>query len=141
MFWKWHNSPSTFYACRGSVKNYAWWRSGSSDNYGIQQWFGLLEWRDEHIVKSCGTCSVIIDNVFMDKSTFIKRFLVCPIMLFPIFIRRVTYKIWFYLLEGKKWSSFKTIWNHYLKFIFFYFFLHDFYIFGELNKKRYIFEA
>jgi ligand-binding SRPBCC domain-containing protein len=79
------------------------------EDFGTELPFGLLEWRHEHIVKPWGTGSVIIDNVFMDKSTFIKRFLVCPIMLFPIFIRRVTYKIWFYLLEGKKWSSFKTI--------------------------------
>ena len=29
------------------------------------------------------------------------------IMLFPVIIRKVTYKIWFYFLEGKLWTSYK----------------------------------
>ena len=78
------------------------------EDHGTDLPFGLSNWKHEHIVKPFKNGSVIVDNVFMDKSTLKKKYFIYPIMIFPIFIRRVTYKIWFYLLEGKKWRSFKS---------------------------------
>lgn len=79
------------------------------EDHGTELPFGLLEWKHQHIVKPHKNGSVIVDNVTMDKSTIKKKYLIYPIMIFPIFIRRITYKIWFYFLEGKKWSSFKSL--------------------------------
>lgn len=78
------------------------------EDHGTKLPFGLLKWKHEHIVKPHKNGSIIMDNVSMDKSTIRKKYLIFPIMIFPIFIRRFTYKIWFYLLEGKKWRSFKS---------------------------------
>ena len=90
-------------------KNYRVTRNNLSfEDRGTQLPFGLSEWKHEHVVRPYGNGSVIEDNVTMDRSSLVKRVLIYPIMLFPIFIRRITYKIWFYFLEGKKWSSFKT---------------------------------
>ena len=41
------------------------------------------------------------------KVNIFKKFFVYPLMLFPIVIRKVTYKIWFNLLEGRLWTSTK----------------------------------
>ncbi|MBT5782873.1 hypothetical protein OAP42_00425 [Candidatus Marinimicrobia bacterium] len=90
-------------------KNYHVSRDNLSfEDCGTDLPFGLLEWKHEHVVRPYGNGSIIEDNVTMDRSSFVKRVFIYPIMLFPIFIRRITYKIWFYFLEGKKWSSFKT---------------------------------
>ena len=69
--------------------------------------FGLKDWEHHHIVKSHGSGSVIIDEIKMDKSSFVKKYVVLPIMLLPVLIRKVTYKIWFYSFKGKLWQSFK----------------------------------
>jgi ligand-binding SRPBCC domain-containing protein len=90
-------------------KNYQVTRNNLSfEDCGTQLPFGLSEWKHEHVVRPYRNGSIIEDNVTMDRSSLVKRVLIYPIMLFPIFIRRITYKIWFYFLEGKKWSSFKT---------------------------------
>ena len=69
--------------------------------------FGLKSWEHHHIVKNSGNGSVIIDKVILDQNLVVKKYFIYPIMLFPIVIRKVTYKVWFYLLEGKLWKSFK----------------------------------
>lgn len=90
-------------------KNYRVTRNNLSfEDYGTQLPFGLSEWKHEHVVRPYGNGSIIEDIITMDRSSFVKRIFIYPIMLFPIIIRRITYKVWFYFLEGKKWSSFKT---------------------------------
>lgn len=69
--------------------------------------FGLKGWRHQHIVKSHKMGALIIDKIFIDEENTFKKYLIYPIMLFPIIIRRLTYKVWFYFLEGKKWTSIK----------------------------------
>ena len=67
--------------------------------------FGLSKWKHEHIVEPYKKGSIIIDKVAIDSSSKMKKYLVFPIMIFPILLRRVTYKIWFNLLEGRTWNS------------------------------------
>ena len=74
----------------------------SFEDYGTELPFGLTLWQHQHIVKPHDNGTVIIDTVLMDGSTPIKKFWIYPIMIFPIFIRRFTYKIWFYFLKGTK---------------------------------------
>ena len=67
--------------------------------------FGLTKWKHEHIVEPYKKGSIIIDKVAIDCSSKMKKYLVFPIMIFPILLRRVTYKIWFNFLEGRTWNS------------------------------------
>tara|TARA_A100001037_G_C15117087_1_gene621938 strand:- start:1290 stop:1736 length:447 start_codon:yes stop_codon:yes gene_type:complete len=61
--------------------------------------FGLNNWEHHHIVKAHHHGSVIIDKIFIDTDNFIKKYFVTPLMLFPIILRKITYKLWFYLPE------------------------------------------
>ena len=66
--------------------------------------FGLKSWRHQHIVKSYGTGALIIDKITLPREKSFKKYFIYPIMLFPIIIRRITYKIWFNFLKGKAWT-------------------------------------
>ena len=82
----------------------------SFEDIGVILPFGLKGWRHQHVVKSHESGAIIIDKVFMDEEKKIKKYFIYPIMLFPIIIRRFTYKIWFNFFEGKEWTSIKR--NH-----------------------------
>ncbi|MBL52128.1 MAG: hypothetical protein CMG57_09250 [Candidatus Marinimicrobia bacterium] len=64
--------------------------------------FGLNNWEHHHIVKTHYDGSIIIDKIFIDTDNLIKKYFFTPIMLFPILIRKITYKLWFYLPDRKK---------------------------------------
>jgi hypothetical protein len=72
------------------------------EDRGTELPFGLNLWQHKHTVKPYDNGTVIVDTVLMDDSTPIKKFWIYPIMIFPILIRRVTYKIWFYYLNSIK---------------------------------------
>ena len=69
--------------------------------------FGLSSWKHHHIIETHKNGTTITDKVEMGSQSLWLRYLIFLIMLFPIFIRRLTYRFWFYLLEGKTWMSFK----------------------------------
>ena len=89
-------------------KNYGVTRNSLQfEDKGLKLPFGLSNWNHHHIVESHEKGTAIIDKIEMDNKTFIKKYFVYPIMIFPVLIRRLTYKIWFYLMEGKTWHSLK----------------------------------
>ena len=77
------------------------------EDRGLVLPFGLSSWRHYHIVEPHKNGTIIIDKVEMGSQRSWLRYFIFPIMLFPIFIRRLTYRFWFYLMEGKTWISFK----------------------------------
>ena len=79
----------------------------SFEDQGIKLPFGLLNWNHTHIIKSYGEGSIIIDKVRLDGSTLLKKYFVYPIMIFPIILRRLTYRLWFYFLKREIKPSFK----------------------------------
>jgi ligand-binding SRPBCC domain-containing protein len=102
----------------GKEASFSFWFFGwreikvSHDNYGVTDThlhfediglvlpFGLSKWHHHHIVRSYNNGAMIIDKVNMDSNGSLIRYLAYPIMLFPIFVRRITYKIWFYWLNN-----------------------------------------
>ena len=64
-------------------------------------YFGLQEWEHCHIVKGHQYGTMIIDRVHLHENNRIKRYLISLIMLLPIVMRRLTYRIWFYFLKEK----------------------------------------
>ena len=77
----------------------------SFDDKGLVLPFGLKNWRHQHIVQPHKSGALIIDKVFIDEENNFRKYFIYPIMLFPIIIRKITYKIWFNLLEGRLWTS------------------------------------
>ena len=73
--------------------------------------FGILNWKHKHIIKAHKEGALIIDEVWFEKDSKFLTIMLAPLMLFPVFIRKLTYRIWFYLLEGKYWTSFRRIQN------------------------------
>ena len=63
------------------------------EDHGLKMPFHLSYWEHHHIIKQHKNGVIIIDKVKM-KSTN-SNSLIYLIMLFPVIIRRVTYKIWF----------------------------------------------
>jgi len=68
---------------------------------GVELPFRLKKWEHHHIVKETHNGTVIIDKIILDDSIGFKKYLIYPVMLFPIIVRKITYRIWFYMLEGK----------------------------------------
>ncbi len=66
------------------------------EDKGLELPFELLEWHHHHIVQSYKDGAMIIDKVQMNSNRSIGKFFIYGIMLFPILIRRITYRIWFY---------------------------------------------
>ena len=58
--------------------------------------FGLDSWNHHHIVEVKDDNVIISDRVRMHSESRAKLFFIFPIMIFPILIRKITYKIWFY---------------------------------------------
>jgi len=75
------------------------------EDLGTSLPFGLSKWKHQHIVEPYRKGSIIIDKVAIDSSSKIKKYLAFPIMIFPILLRRVTYKIWFNYLKDRTWVS------------------------------------
>ena len=67
----------------------------SFEDHGSLLPFGLKKWKHKHIVEKVNEGTLITDLVSFDGNGFTKIF-VKPIMLFPIALRKMTYKIWFY---------------------------------------------
>tara|TARA_Y100001935_G_scaffold144308_1_gene119197 strand:- start:179 stop:628 length:450 start_codon:yes stop_codon:yes gene_type:complete len=63
---------------------------------GLKLPFGLDSWNHYHVVKVQDDNVVISDKVQMHSESRVKLFFIFPIMIFPILIRKITYKIWFY---------------------------------------------
>ena len=63
---------------------------------GLKLPFGLNDWNHRHIVKVEGDNVIISDRVQMHSKSRAKLYFIYPIMIFPILIRKITYKIWFY---------------------------------------------
>ena len=77
----------------------------SFEDKGLVLPFGLKSWRHRHIVKPHESGALIIDQIYLEEKNIFKKFFVYPLMLFPIVIRKVTYKIWFNYFEGRLWTS------------------------------------
>tara|TARA_B100000700_G_C14676761_1_gene683445 strand:+ start:159 stop:605 length:447 start_codon:yes stop_codon:yes gene_type:complete len=73
----------------------------SFEDHGIVLPFGLQSWKHTHIIKKVDKGTLITDIIDFDNSSFVKLFLIRPIMLFPIFIRRLTYRVWFFFINNK----------------------------------------
>ena len=71
------------------------------EDHGVDMPFGLNEWKHVHSVEKSFNGSVIYDSITIDRSSFVKRIFIHPIMLFPIFIRHFSYKMWFYSGKGQ----------------------------------------
>ena len=70
----------------------------SFEDHGIVLPFGLKNWKHRHVVEKVNKGTLITDIVSFDISGFTNVFII-PIMLFPIVLRRITYKIWFYYIN------------------------------------------
>jgi len=67
----------------------------SFEDHGEVLPFGLVDWKHEHIVKKVKDGILVTDLVsFSGESSRLNSFIKI-IMLFPIIIRRITYKMWF----------------------------------------------
>tara|TARA_Y100000766_G_C18719694_1_gene513259 strand:+ start:198 stop:647 length:450 start_codon:yes stop_codon:yes gene_type:complete len=98
----------------GKVASFSFWFFGwkgmkvihegyeSQDSYlrfidkGLELPFGLRDWNHHHIVEVHGNNVVIVDRVRLHSQSRIKLYFIYPIMIFPILIRKISYKIWFY---------------------------------------------
>tara|TARA_Y100000591_G_scaffold160777_1_gene138475 strand:- start:213 stop:656 length:444 start_codon:yes stop_codon:yes gene_type:complete len=67
----------------------------SFEDHGEVLPFGLVEWKHEHIVKQVKDGTLITDLVSFSGESLRINFFIKIIMLFPIIIRRITYKMWF----------------------------------------------
>ena len=67
--------------------------------------FGLRSWKHRHVVRPYGSGALIIDQIYLEEKNILKKYFIYPLMLFPIIIRKITYKIWFNHFEGRLWTS------------------------------------
>ncbi len=72
----------------------------SFEDHGNLLPFGLKAWKHRHIVKKVNGGTLITDLIFFDDKG-LKNIIIKPIMLFPIALRKITYKIWFYYINKK----------------------------------------
>ena len=66
------------------------------EDSGLQLPFSLIKWNHHHIVQEQNENVVIIDKVYMESNSLLLKPFIYLIMLFPIVIRKLTYRIWFY---------------------------------------------
>lgn len=77
-------------------KNYVSNKSQLSfEDHGEVLPFGLVDWKHEHIVKQVKDGILITDLVSFSGESLRLNSFIKIIMLFPIIIRRITYKMWF----------------------------------------------
>ncbi len=67
----------------------------SFEDHGEVLPFGLVDWKHEHIVEQVKNGILITDLVSFSGKGSRLNLLIKLIMLFPIIIRRITYKMWF----------------------------------------------
>ena len=67
---------------------------------GIQLPLGIKYWKHSHIIKKHHNDILIIDSLTIKHSNILIGYLLVPILLFPIFIRKFLYK--FYFLKSNK---------------------------------------
>ena len=67
----------------------------SFEDHGEVLPFGLVDWKHEHIVKQVEEGILITDLVTFSGESLRLNSFIKIIMLFPIIIRRITYKMWF----------------------------------------------
>ena len=67
----------------------------SFEDHGEVLPFGLVDWKHEHIVKQVKDGILITDLVSFSGESLRLNSFIKVIMLFPILIRRITYKMWF----------------------------------------------
>ena len=63
---------------------------------GLNLPLGIKSWHHEHIVKKHNKGTLIIDKLNFNHSQKLIGFLIYPLLTFPILIRRVLYKIYFF---------------------------------------------
>ena len=73
----------------------------SFEDHGVGLPFGLASWKHRHIIEKVQNGTLITDIISFDEGTLVKKFLIKPIMLFPIVTRRLSYKFWFYFMKNK----------------------------------------
>ena len=62
---------------------------------GIKLPLGISSWHHEHIVEEHKKGSLIIDKLNFNHTNKLIGYLIYPLLVFPIFIRHVLYKIYF----------------------------------------------
>ena len=67
----------------------------SFEDHGEVLPFGLVDWKHEHIVKKVKDGILVTDLVSFSGESLRLNSFIKIIMLFPIIIRRITYKMWF----------------------------------------------
>ena len=67
----------------------------SFEDHGEVLPFGLVNWKHEHVVKQVKDGILITDLVSFSGESLRLNSFIKIIMLFPIIIRRITYKMWF----------------------------------------------
>ena len=66
------------------------------EDIGLELPFGLSNWHHHHIVQAYEDGVVITDKIKLESKDSLKMYLLYPIMVLPIFVRRLSYRIWFY---------------------------------------------
>tara|TARA_B110000014_G_scaffold259073_1_gene246209 strand:+ start:1004 stop:1444 length:441 start_codon:yes stop_codon:yes gene_type:complete len=62
---------------------------------GVVLPLGIKSWKHKHIIKRDGNNTIIKDLVYFSHSNFYIGYLLFPILMFPIIIRILLYKIYF----------------------------------------------
>tara|TARA_B110000263_G_scaffold119534_1_gene104065 strand:+ start:1141 stop:1581 length:441 start_codon:yes stop_codon:yes gene_type:complete len=63
---------------------------------GVVLPLGIKSWEHKHIIKRDGNNTIIKDLVYFSHSNFYIGYLLFPILMFPIIIRILLYKIYFF---------------------------------------------
>ena len=63
---------------------------------GVVLPLGIKSWKHKHIIKRDGNNTIIKDLVYFSHSNFYIGYLLFPILMFPIIIRILLYKIYFF---------------------------------------------
>jgi len=71
------------------------------EDKGLELPFGLANWHHHHTVQADDNSVIITDTVKLESKNLLKMYFVYPIMVFPIFIRRLSYRIWFYWVRDQ----------------------------------------
>lgn len=75
------------------------------EDVGIEFPFGISYWHHHHTIISHKNGTMIIDKIHFDFDNFQKKILFYPVVLFPVIIRKLTYRFWFYfILRGKGYN-------------------------------------
>ena len=62
---------------------------------GVELPLGITDWNHKHIVKNNKTNILIIDSINIKHKNILIGYILFPILIFPIFIRKLLYKLYF----------------------------------------------